>query len=148
PAPPLLQTVPETDSKLVFTDIRLWRWTSAAFDAVAARDQYLIEPHISSYVANELRNRIGAVLDPKLREKQRYPVLAIVSGTQFLRDLAETDRSSTMYDLLFARQRFKEEVKATKKSYYHKGGDLIHPGTGKLIRNLEKGEYWYDVVER
>lgn len=147
--PPAIQPAAIGEGKLAAIDLRQWRWSREAWDAVAARDRYMIQPLVSNYVAQKLREEIGSALDPALAKSFHYPVMAIVSGQQLIRDIMETNRSTTYYDLLFSRQRFGGAVvKTVKKPYVHRGGDLLHPFTKKLIKNLAPGEYWYDAEER
>ena len=119
-----LRSVPGTNDRLMFVDMRDYRWNAAAWQAVAERELYMLDGiSVDHENAEYLRRRLVAPLSAKAKKgrlvsvgggleerKLLLPVGTIVTATQFLRDAIETDRSNTYYDMLFARERFTDVV--------------------------------------
>ncbi len=82
-------------------DIRIPRWNVEAFSAVAHRDVIYTEPNIDSHLAEGLRRQLGIAQDPKT-----FHVEAIIPAPFFIRQVMETDISTTYYDLLYANERY------------------------------------------
>lgn len=101
----LPQDVPGGEGRLQWVDIRDYRWNVRAFRAVAERDTVFQEPWVPSSVARRLRRLVDVGVTAAVWDSGRYPAEAIVWAPQFFRDTVETDRVSSYYDLLFARQR-------------------------------------------
>lgn len=97
--------VPGSDGRLVAVDLRKPRWNVPAFSAVARRDVTFREPHISHVLAEGLRRQAGIIQDPKT-----FHVEVIVPAPWFVREIMESDRSPSYYDLLYARERFGENL--------------------------------------
>lgn len=93
--------VPGSNRTLWWIDIRDYGWNAAAFSAVARREPHFREPNISSATAINLRAFAGIDQDPVT-----FHVEVIVRADWFFRETAESDRSPSYYDLLFAPQRF------------------------------------------
>jgi hypothetical protein len=107
----LPKSVPGTDRTLWWIDLRDYGWNAAAFSAVARREPYFVEPNIDSVTAIKLRAFAGIDQDPKTNH-----VEVIVRADWFFRETAESDRSPSYYDLLFAPQRFRRVLKSQKRS--------------------------------
>jgi hypothetical protein len=114
-----LREVPGSEGRLFWLDMRHKGWNAIAWQAVAEREFYLVEPGIDHQQAEYLRQKVCAPVSAAAKEGRRIaapggqtkvqlilPAEAIVSGRQLLRDTFETDRVDSYYDLLFARQRF------------------------------------------
>jgi hypothetical protein len=110
-----LKVVPGTGGRLLWLDYRQYNWTCAAVRAAFERELYLQEPWVNHTDAEYLREALHAPLSKEALKGRElaapggttafadvYPVGTVVS-LQFLRDLVETDRTPTYYDLLFAR---------------------------------------------
>jgi hypothetical protein len=100
--------VPGSDGLLWALDLRDWGWNNEAWRNVALREPYFREPWISQGTAETLRRLIYTSQDRKT-----FHVEAIVRADWFFRETAETDRSTSYYDLLYARERFGD------REYYH-----------------------------
>ena len=142
-------------------DLRCYKWNAAARAAVGERETYCEEPAIHGPLPDKvreyyeglgkdpgslgqvLRDLIGYQLPDAMRKQNRFPVVAMIRADWLHRDSMETARSSTYYDLLYAHRRF-VGTKKERRVVYHPGGDFRHPD-GKVIRNLEKGNYHYDL---
>lgn len=99
--------VPGSGGKLFRIDIEDYGWNTPAWRAVAAREPYHREPWINPGVAKLVRDLIG-----ELPDVATFHVFAVVRGDWFFRETAETDRSTSYYDLLYAKFRFTEIGKA------------------------------------
>ena len=125
---------------LVRIDLRDYRWNAAAWRAVADREPFFREPWINSAVAKILRTELGEIANVKT-----FHVYAVVRADWFFRETAETDRSTSYYDLLYADRRFTQggtSTPAEKKLLVWKGG--IWPADGK---HYEAGAFeYYDLV--
>lgn len=158
----------DRSSRLLRIDIRDYGWNAVAWRAVAVREPFHREPWINSAVAKIARDFIGEVQDVKSNH-----VIVVVRGDWFFRETAETDRSTSYYDLLYARKRFpagsvaktenvplETATQTVKKKVrklvdtpweggpYHdpKTGQLVpykNPKTGQLERDWPKGEFVY-----
>jgi hypothetical protein len=95
--------VPGSNGLLWYFDLRDYGWNAAAWAAVAQREPYFIEPAVGSGPAQFIRGVIGATQNDKT-----FHVEGIVRADWFLRDTCELDRSTSYFDLLFAKQRFTE----------------------------------------
>lgn len=127
-------------SGLVRIDLRDFRWNAAAWRAVADREPFFREPWINSAVAKIIRTEIGEVANVKT-----FHIYAVVRADWFFRETAETDRSTSYYDLLYADRRFSAggaAGPAEKRLLTWKGG--IWPGDGK---HYEAGAFeYYDAT--
>jgi hypothetical protein len=108
--------VPGSGGRLQWLDLSWFRWNCSAWQAVAERDRTFREPWVDCQTALALRKAIH--VEPKnvqvVHGYHLVPVEAVVWAPQLLRDTLETDRTSSYYDLLFARQRHGEERGQTK----------------------------------
>lgn len=109
--------VPNSNRLLYWIDIRDYGWNREAWQAVALREPYFIEPMVNSGPADFLRKVIGSEQDPKT-----FHAEAIVRGDWFFRETIELDRSPSYYDLLFAKQRHPTGDKQGGGTFYHRGG--------------------------
>lgn len=167
---PYAKEVPGSDGSLLWLDLRDWGWNADAWQAVAERELYVVEPAIDHGTAEYLRQKLGATLSKEAlkgrtiaagngttRTEPILPAVFMVSGDQFVRDTLETNRVPSYYDLLFSRFRFKDGrqpivseikgVQTVRKYVDHKGGDFIHPVTRQVTPNVKAGKYYYDVQE-
>lgn len=106
--------VPESRGLLWMVDLRNYRWNERAWEAVAARDPYCVEPFVSYEASYLLRSRVG--VKAKKNKDGTTPVVAMVRADWLFRDSIETGRpspSTTYYDLLFAEQRYPEGKEET-----------------------------------
>lgn len=146
----LPKEVPGTDGKLVWIDLRDYRWNPAAWQAVAERERYLLEPWIDHEQTEYLRRKLVAPLSDAAfkgrviaagagttRTEVVLPAGTMVTGIQFLRDTMETDRVPSYYDLLFAEFRYKQvrvDGGAVEKPVV-----ALVPAVGEFYRDLGDG---------
>ncbi len=130
------QEVPNTGGRLVWLDLRWYGWNQRAWQAVASRDPFTREPWVTHLSAEALRQGAGYKgIKPVKGDdgRESTPALVMVNGRWFIRETLETDRSTSYYDLLFARFRFpdgdhhqdapgKTEEYETTERYYWAGG--------------------------
>lgn len=153
----LPQEVPGTAGRLVWIDLRWYGWNARAWRAVAERDPFVREPFVLHTTAEALRRGAGHEGTKPVKGddgRESTPVLAMVSGRWFVRDTQETDRSTSYYDLLFARFRYPSEARTVRRKvrepyqederYYFKGGqdaegNFYHAGwyTRKVTKHRE-----------
>lgn len=113
--------VPGTNGSLLWIDLRWYGWSAAAWREVASRDPYFRQPGILAGDGITLTELVGEK-PSDIDAKGTSHIIAVVNGEWFLRETIETRRSSSYYDLLFSRQRFKEEKVPTKVTKVWKGG--------------------------
>lgn len=102
--------VPGSKGLLFAIDLRDYGWNSASFSAIARREPYFVEPAVDSATAILLRDLIKIKQDPKT-----FHVEALVRADWFFRETMESDRSTSYYDALFAKLRFKRGEPEWKK---------------------------------
>jgi hypothetical protein len=142
----LPKEVPGTSGRLLWLDLRDYKWNAAAWQAVTERERYICEPWVDHEQAEYLRRRLVAPLSSKaskgrevaegagkVRTELILPAGTVVSGIQFLRDTLETDRTPSYYDLLFAEFRY--------KGVSVEGGAVERPTTAVVPAN---GSFWRD----
>jgi hypothetical protein len=167
--------VPETDGRLQWIDIRDYGWCQCAVNAVAERDFYIAEPWVDHEQAEFLRRALQVEPSPDALNGRsiqgpggvQVRAFILATGTvlyapQLLRDVLETDRVPSYYDLLYSAQRFppgweerdfekREIVREWKSATFDwPGGDYRRPD-GKLFPNLKPGYYktdWQEDVEK
>jgi hypothetical protein len=167
--------VPDTGGRLQWIDIRDYGWCACAINAVAERDLYVAEPWVDHAQAMYLRQALQVEPSPEsLKGRliqgpagQQVQAFILATGTvlyapQLIRDVLETDRVPSYYDLLYSAQRFpggweersvehKIKVKEARTlTFNHGGGDWRRPD-GVLYRNLKPGYYkvdWEQEVEK
>lgn len=123
--------VPNTQGLLWWIDIRDYGWNREAWQAVALREPYFIEPMVNSGPADFLRKVIGS------EQGKTFHAEAIVRGDWFLRESSDLNRSAAYFDLLFAKQRFpggREEAPAKPKVGARRGppGRVVSPVASKV----------------
>lgn len=87
-------------------DLRDYNWNSAAWESVALRETYFVEPLVNNDQAQTLRLLIGAKQVESKVVKGLFPVIGVVRADWFFRDTIESERSPSYYDLLYAKRRF------------------------------------------
>jgi hypothetical protein len=154
PAYAFPKDVPGAEGMLQWVDLRDYRWNPAAWQAVAERDPYTTTPPVFFAKAESLRRALGIEISKGQVKQDRYPVIAVVSAPWLFRETIESDRSTSYYDLLFARQRFTggygpkfivvTETYEERITVDHKGGDYTYPD-GSIARNVPPGQYVVSV---
>jgi hypothetical protein len=151
------QTVPGTEGRLCWLDLRWYGWNQRAWRAVAEREPYTREPWIFHRTAEALRQGSGYKgVQPQKGEdgRETTPAIVVVNGGWFIRETLESDRSPSYYDLLFARFRYPEgDYKETatgwrteKRTVHHQGGDYTYPDdSGRISRAIAPGTYTVDL---
>jgi hypothetical protein len=103
-----------------------------------------VEPFIPHELAEYARELIAVKANPKT-----FNLDLIVRADWLFRDSAESARSDTYFDLLFAKQRFpKGEVTWETKTItvQHPGGAYVYPDdTKRVIPNVEPGKYTVEL---
>lgn len=126
-------------------DIQDYGWNTPAWRAVAAREPYHREPWIDHQVAKTVRDLIGERPDPVTDH-----VFTVVRGDWFFRETAEADRSTSYYDLLYAKFRFTEIGKVIERVKQEGGTrkiqkEVVVPWKGGVWPNdgkyYEKGSF-------
>lgn len=97
----LMKVVPGSGGALLRINIENYGWNTPAWRTVATREPYHREPWINNIVAKAVRDLIGERQDQKTDH-----IFAVVRADWFFRETAETDRSPSYYDLLYAKFRF------------------------------------------
>lgn len=87
--------------RLFVVDYRVPHWNRGALHSVAGRDKVFTEPNVEPYLAESLRRQAGLKQDSK-----HFHVEVVLPGPWFIREILESDRSATYYDLLYAYERF------------------------------------------
>jgi hypothetical protein len=110
----LPREVPGSKGRLVWIDIRDYGWTPGACQAVFEREPYCTEPEAIGHEHAEFLRRAGGLVNSKQAlRRDTFHNLGLVRADWFMRETAESDRSPSYYDLLFARFRFPEPVQRT-----------------------------------
>lgn len=94
---------------LWWINISDYRWTRTGMNAVAERDPYCTQPSIGNYAASFLRKAAVYEVPKRLADKELFPVGAMIRLDFLMRDVQDTTRSTSLYDLLYSRERFKEQ---------------------------------------
>lgn len=171
--------VPGTAGRLQWFYLSDYGWTAPAWEAVAERDPYVREeqgvgsgspsflknikgahPQALAYakeaptVAETLRLMIGYRVPEKQYKDGKFPLVSMTWGPFQMKEQTESNRSSSYYDLLFAKQRFVEvkgQGKKVTKTIDWPGGDFTWPAdseyAGKITKNLKPGRFEYDIYE-
>ncbi len=153
----LPQEVDGSDGRLVFVDLRSYSWNRRGWEAVARRDPFFREPWLFHRPAEALREAAGYEHEPPAKDGTT-PAVVIVSASWFVRETSESRRSTSYYDLLFAKWRFPDDgytpraapaVKKVRKTrvIYWPGGDYTKHPDGKVRPNMPAGRYLEEYEE-
>lgn len=138
------QDVPGTLGRLQWLDLRWYRWVRAGWQTVSERDPYSQEPWVHPDTAKALREVGGWHLSEETAKRDRYPVVAMMSGPFLFRETVESDRSPSYYDLLFGRERFGPEgggpAAAAPAAGAQATEDLVHVERGGFLREVRRSE--------
>lgn len=158
-APVRWREVPGSGGLVWWFDLREPGWTPGAWQAVARRDNLFTDVTVPAVLSERMRARRGLTQD-----KATLSCEVMVWGPGLLRDLMETDRNGTYYDLLFSGQRFPAssvgtvapqvrpvvegvpQFRTERRTVHHAGGDYVYPDdSGRVSKNVPAGTYFVDL---